>query len=97
MAQGASVTPRIPNRLFGPGVFVGGAFAGLLAGIIMGFSASAYAGAIGAGWPLPMQNVAATYYGPMAYVGTAGVGHRPKEELVPVRDRSHGEVRQERE
>jgi hypothetical protein len=73
MAQGASVTPRIPNRLFGPGVFVGGAFAGVLAGIIMGFSASAYAGAIGAGWPLPMQNVAATYYGPMAYVGAAGV------------------------
>jgi hypothetical protein len=73
MAERTTVTPRTAPRLFGPGVIVGGAFAGVLAGIIMGFAASAYAGSIGAGWSLPMQNVAATYYGPMAYVGGAGV------------------------
>jgi hypothetical protein len=61
------------NFLCRSDVLIGGCIAGVLAGILMGLAASAYAATAGGGWSLPMQMIAATYYGPLSFVGGAGV------------------------
>lgn len=60
-------------RCFSPAPILGGALAGLFAGILMGLSWTVYSGFSGLGWSTPMQMVAGTFYGPLAFVGGAGV------------------------
>jgi hypothetical protein len=52
---------------------LGGAWAGLIAGICMALIAILYSGVRGMGAWMPLENVAAAFYGPLAYVGNAGV------------------------
>lgn len=61
------------SRLFSPGVLVGGSLAGVLGGIFMGVAATLWSNASGMGASAPWQNIAATFYGPMAFLGAAGV------------------------
>lgn len=51
----------------------GGACAGIIGGILMGVAGTLWAYAIGMGASAPWQGIAATFYGPMAFVGAAGV------------------------
>src|SRR5579883_1541316 len=48
-----------------------GIIAGLIAGIILGGFAMAYASIVGAGVWTPMQEIAATFYGPIALLKTS--------------------------
>ncbi|HEX5431070.1 MAG TPA: hypothetical protein VFW83_03835, partial [Bryobacteraceae bacterium] len=52
---------------------VGGAIAGLIAGILMGAAMTIYSAQINIGASTFWQSIAAMFYGPMAYVGDAGV------------------------
>ena len=54
-------------------ILIGGALAGMLGAILMGFAGSAYIASIGGGWSTPMQAIAGTYYKSMAFVGGPGV------------------------
>lgn len=64
---------RLPRRISAAGVIIGGAIAGLIGGIIMGGTVTLWSLALGMGASTPWQAVAATFYGPMAFVGAAGV------------------------
>ncbi|MGH9718425.1 MAG: hypothetical protein ACRD4R_17080 [Candidatus Acidiferrales bacterium] len=54
-------------------VIVGGFFAGVIGGILMGVAATLWSGAAGLGASTPWEAIAATFYGPLAFVGAAGV------------------------
>jgi hypothetical protein len=55
------------------GVIIGGGVAGILAGSVMAMAAMFYAAANGSGFFSPVRSIAATWYGPNALVGGAGV------------------------
>lgn len=59
---------REGTQLFSARVILGGGLAGLLAGLLMGIAATLYAAFDGSGATMPMQMVAATFFGPMALV-----------------------------
>lgn len=56
-----------------PAIIIGGAIAGVIGGIFMGGSATLWLYRAGLGASTPWQSIAAAFYGPMAYVGAAGV------------------------
>jgi len=66
-------SPQECGKLLSLGVIVGGGLAGLLGGILMAIAATIYAGVNGSGAWMPMQMVAATFYGPMAFVAGGDV------------------------
>ncbi|HEY7791618.1 MAG TPA: hypothetical protein VIC33_13965 [Vicinamibacterales bacterium] len=72
-AEPRLTSTHVVTHATGAGLVLSGAFAGIIGGVLMGLSASLYAASSGAGWSLPMQSVAGTFYGPMAYVGGPGV------------------------
>ncbi len=61
------------RRISESGVIIGGAIAGLIGGVIMGGTVTLWCLALGMGASTPWQAVAATFYGPLAFVGAAGV------------------------
>jgi hypothetical protein len=61
------------SRFLNRGVILGGGLAGIIGAILMGIAMCIYAAISGAGWRAPLQMIAATFYGPMAFVGAAGV------------------------
>jgi hypothetical protein len=71
---GETVTNRIDSASFDlRGVIVGGAIAGILAGIVMAMAAMFYAAANGSRFWLPVRSIAATWYGANALAGGAGI------------------------
>lgn len=60
--------PRIAERTSTRGVVLGGAVAGIVAGLVMAMAAMIYAWSMGAGFWLPVRNIAAMWYGVDALV-----------------------------
>lgn len=66
-------TPNWKRRVTPSGILLGGAVAGAIGGIFMGGAFTLWAFAVGMGASTPWQAFAATFYGPMAFIGAAGV------------------------
>jgi|SRR6185437_2493070 len=73
MNAGTPAYTRANTGSTAAGILLGGALAGVLGGIIMGIVATLWGVATVAGPLAPWQAIAGTFFGPMSFVGDAGV------------------------